>query len=1443
MTSTFLFGEKTLTDVVKGIRASKRDTVLYISQCIAECKTELSSRDMYVKANALQKLTFLQMMGYSMSPWASFATVEVMSSPRFAHKRIGYLAASQGFTQDTEVILLTTNLLKKELRGASAVGAVSITNPMQAIYEAGLAINCIANIVTEDLARDLLPELTLLSQHSHPYLRKKAILCLFKVFCKYPQGLRLTFARLQASLQDANPAAVSCAVNVITELSDKNPNNYLHLAPAFFTLLTTSTNNWMLIKVVKLLGSLVPCEPRLARKLLEPLAGIVQHTQAKSLLYEAVYTITLCLPYCAKSNGEMPAMVPEIVTLCATTLKSFLQEADQNLKYLGLVGFASLLQSHPKVLSLAPEYKPLILACLSDQDVTIRTRALELLHGVATRKNLPELISQLLQHTEFAATGRYKQDLVRKIMQLCSGEKYSLLQDFAWYFDVLLQLGRLQDLQHHHRHPNNNVEYMATQLCQVPLRVLPVRTHCVKRSMMILFEGTAAAVEVVAGMTTSTRGGGDVNSNTSWMNGITTGAGGTGAQDDNGRGKMVMPQLLPSLAWIVGEYSDLIPRALIEIEESAEENGENVLVFDESTRGPYHALVQVLTTPHNVSKLSSETQVVYLQAAMKVLAVAAGGVVSSSGSSKVKNAELTAMVQTIATNLPIYMQSTTVQVVERSFTAMQLLKSLHLVPDDGSALSLLPGLSALQKDENDDDSSDDSSSDGKQATTNKNATGGSGDLLNLGAAAAAGSSGATAATTTNTMSTGLGIMSAPATTLTAKSLPARLRQAAPTLDYIFKPSPMKPLGAKTQRKKLNTRIGHSVDLDAPIDFTVFQDFIDEEMAYLSQTHINMESISFTQQHVVPAKEQAPVSMGAPSSFSAAGMTGFGGGGGGGGFAEMTSNRNEGTSFQNTIGAAAVGAAASTGSNPQQRQHDPFYLDSGGGNAAAAGGAADPASRFGTIQLLDDDDDDGVDDKVAGQSANRTKPSKKKKAKRSKRGSAASVTTSGGLLSFGEGTGSNTAPASIGGSAATPAVYDSDEEEDDDTNFRPSPSRADRKTKRTNKEFVGLAKVDLTTPLREDEVMPERKHRVVPDNPARNISTVVAAPQQEARSKSEKKLKKEKKHASKKKATASEVDLLDLGGFSICDPPVPAPLPSAATQVAAPVMAGSKNPINSAFDDLLGLAAPAPAPALGGGDFAGMQLPAAPSQSGFTDVGSSPATTAKGTRPWMKASIKLSSASGSPALDWSKVSLLYRVSRTSQGGGVSGMVVFRVVNGHSAASIDGLVLELKGQGSTTFGTVGPGSSTETNKVGPFAFPIADVAPELKGTLRSASGSSVSVKVPLPVSVHLAPQENLPLDQVAEELSNQGWSSHSVKLESSSALLPDSVKQVVGSFLRAAAVIENSPSNSNCTFAAVSTSGARVRVLVKVKGSSVKIDVRCTNSSLGQTLASDLKKLVL
>jgi len=347
------------------------------------------------------------MMGYNVS-WAAFAIVEVMSQPRFGHKRIGYLAANQvspiqylrligpnlsplfyfsarqSFDENTEVILLTTNLFKKEFSGT--------LNSTQ--YEMGVAINSLANIATKDLARDCISDLVLLMNHTKPYIRKKAVLCMYKLYVKFPQGLRLTFEKLKDRLDDAESSVVSTAVNVICELANKNPRNYLTMAPKFFKLLTTSSNNWMLIKVVKLLGALVSEEPRLARKLLDPLCTIIQSTGAKSLQYECIYTLTEALSYSKREDGSEAKNAPAVIKLCSDHLREFIEDSDQNLKYLGLVGLAQLMKSNPRSVV---EHRDLVLQCLNDDDVTIRTKALELLAGIVSRRSLVDLVNHLMK--------------------------------------------------------------------------------------------------------------------------------------------------------------------------------------------------------------------------------------------------------------------------------------------------------------------------------------------------------------------------------------------------------------------------------------------------------------------------------------------------------------------------------------------------------------------------------------------------------------------------------------------------------------------------------------------------------------------------------------------------------------------------------------------------------------------------------------------------------------------------------------------------------------------------------------------------------------------------------------------------------------------------------------------------------------------------------------
>eukprot|EP00978_Attheya_sp_CCMP212_P015621 scaffold40245_cov51-Attheya_sp.AAC.4 len=668
----------------------------------------------------------------------------------------------------------------------------------------------------------------------------------------------------------------------------------------------------MLIKVVKLLGSLVGEEPRLARKLLEPLAGIVRSTQAKSLLYEAVYTITLSLPYCRKADRTMPASVPDIVDLCTRTLKSFVEESDQNLKYLGLVGFASLMQSHPKMLASAENKaaRPLILACLSDDDITIRTRALELLISMASRKNLVELISQLLAHVDHA-TGTYKADLVTKIVQMCSGDKYALLTDFSWYLDILIQLARTRNIEEHGK-------LIGHQLVDVALRVLPVRPYAVRRMMQILME-TGTQQQEYSTPSSSNNTGSNNNAG-------------------NGRGHHVMPEILPSASWIVGEYSNLISEAIVLEEELEEDEHDVLLEYDENSKGTYHAVIQSLTAPAHTQTLEASTQSVYVQACVKVLAAA-------SINTNVSNEELEACLETLGTNLPFYMESMDVEVQERAFTNYMLLQSLELLTGGNQQTNSVPNLIPVADGHQSDSSDDD---DEQNTTKTAIATSTEGDLLSMIMSATPSTSAAVDGSISGTNGlSGVGV-----------GLAAKCRLASQTLQYLLIPEPMKPVSAKAQRKKRHSPpAGSTVDLDKPVDMSVFAQLLSDEQTFRTGT-ISIEAVNFTQQR--PMRITTTDTSSTITPVIAGPLT------------------TDNPATQDNITGNGVFQTNNVGTH-----NDPFYLNgSAVDDLLPQQPSATTNNRFGSIQLLDSDEES--DD------AGKKKRKKKKKKKASKSASAVSM---------------------------------------------------------------------------------------------------------------------------------------------------------------------------------------------------------------------------------------------------------------------------------------------------------------------------------------------------------------------------------------------------------------------------------------------------------------------
>ncbi|KAJ3026157.1 UNVERIFIED_CONTAM: AP-3 complex subunit delta-1 [Siphonaria sp. JEL0065] len=537
------FFQKSLHDLIRGIRAHASDEDRYIRSCLDEIRQEVKKTDLDVKAVAVAKLFYLHMLGFDMG-WAAFHVIEVMSSSVFTHKRIGYIAAAISFRQDTNVLMLCTNLIKKDLNSNKYL-------------ETALALNGLCTIVTPDLGRDLSPDLIAMMNHSRPYIRKRVILCLYKVFLKYPEALRVAYSSLKMRLEDSDPSVVSAAVNVVCELARKNPKSYLPLAPQLFTILTTSTNNWLLIKIVKLFGALCPLEPRLIKKLIPPITNLIQTTSAMSLAYECILTAILggmitpesseaasivdgANATLGKPSGTAGDAIETVLTkACVRKLKSFITENDQNLKYLGLFALCKLLPLRPHAVG---EHRAIILECLEDKDTSIRMRALELVSAMITKKSVMVIVTHLLKQIDpstsaaaaverdehhqptnssltIASDSGYAEQVIHRILDVCSKDTYAIVIDYEWYISVLIACVRIRGV-------GKIGERVAEQLMDLCVRVPDLRAFAVDVLMELILDDSFLA-------------------STAWEKNNT--------------------DVLYAAAWIVGEYSSHVsnPKELI----------------------------------------------------------------------------------------------------------------------------------------------------------------------------------------------------------------------------------------------------------------------------------------------------------------------------------------------------------------------------------------------------------------------------------------------------------------------------------------------------------------------------------------------------------------------------------------------------------------------------------------------------------------------------------------------------------------------------------------------------------------------------------------------------------------------------------------------------------------------------------------------------------------
>ncbi|KAG9258298.1 adaptin N terminal region-domain-containing protein [Emericellopsis atlantica] len=534
--------EKSLYDLIRGLRNHKGNEKDYVQKSLKECRSEIRSQDIDLKATALLKLIYLEMLGHDMS-WASFHVLEVMSSPKYHQKRVGYLGAVQSFRPDTEVLMLATNLLKKDL-AATTPTVIS------------LPIATLPHVITPSLALSTLSDLLPRLSHSHSNIRKKTLVTLYRLALVYPEALRAAWPKIKERLMDPDedPSVTAAIVNVVCELGWRRPHDFLPLAPRLFELLVEGGNNWMAIKLIKLFATLTPLEPRLVRKLLPPLTTLIKTTPAMSLLYECINGIIQ-----GGILGAEDAGAEEIATLCVSKLRGMMvmDGGDANLKYVALLAFNKIVITHPFLVS---QQEDVILDCIDSPDITIRIQALDLVQGMVDGDSLIAVVSRLMKQLKSSSPSRdapfggnpaeiiesdeeaasqaklhkngnqqalalpddYRANVISRVLHMCSRDNYAHVNDFDWYIDVLTQMVRMAPtLKSDSQSPSSAgdvSEQIGDELRNVAVKVRAMRAAVVAASQVVL----------------------------AWVNA------------DAPIGHTVSSPSLKSVCWIIGEFAELL---------------------------------------------------------------------------------------------------------------------------------------------------------------------------------------------------------------------------------------------------------------------------------------------------------------------------------------------------------------------------------------------------------------------------------------------------------------------------------------------------------------------------------------------------------------------------------------------------------------------------------------------------------------------------------------------------------------------------------------------------------------------------------------------------------------------------------------------------------------------------------------------------------------------
>lgn len=163
------------------------------------------------------------MLGYPTN-FIHISCVNLLASNKYSDKRIAYVALCVLMDEKSEVLLLTSHSIKKDLESSNQ-------------YIAATAMNAIGEVATPDMCRDSAAEIVKHMTNPNPYLKKKAALAASKIVRKCPELIDGFAEKLGSYFEDKNHGVLICGISLAIQI--------FKLEPEYVTKYRSYLNNMM----------------------------------------------------------------------------------------------------------------------------------------------------------------------------------------------------------------------------------------------------------------------------------------------------------------------------------------------------------------------------------------------------------------------------------------------------------------------------------------------------------------------------------------------------------------------------------------------------------------------------------------------------------------------------------------------------------------------------------------------------------------------------------------------------------------------------------------------------------------------------------------------------------------------------------------------------------------------------------------------------------------------------------------------------------------------------------------------------------------------------------------------------------------------------------------------------------------------------------------------